>query len=40
MISEVIGGWIAGSLAIMTDAAHLLSDLAGFMISIGALLIG
>jgi Co/Zn/Cd efflux system component len=40
MISEVIGGWIANSLAIMTDAAHLLSDLLGFAISIGALLIG
>jgi Co/Zn/Cd efflux system component len=40
MISEVVGGFIANSLAIMTDAAHLLSDLLGFGISIGALLIG
>jgi len=40
MICEIIGGYIANSLAIMTDAAHLLSDLLGFAISIGALLIG
>jgi hypothetical protein len=37
MICEIIGGLIANSLAIMTDAAHLLSDLAGFLISIFAL---
>ena len=30
---EFAGGWISGSLAIMTDAAHMLSDVAGFMIS-------
>lgn len=34
---EVVGGYLANSLAIMTDAAHLLSDLAGFLISIKAL---
>ena len=32
MILEVIGGSIANSLAIMTDAAHLLSDLLSFAI--------
>jgi len=37
MVCEIIGGLIANSLAIMTDAAHLLSDLAGFLISIFAL---
>jgi len=37
MVVEVIGGYLAGSLAIMTDAAHLLSDVAGFVISIFAL---
>lgn len=31
---ELVGGYIAKSLAIMTDAAHLLSDLSGFIISI------
>ena len=34
---EFVGGVWAHSLAIMTDAAHLLSDLAGFVISIIAL---
>jgi zinc transporter 2 len=34
MICEVVGGIYAHSLAILTDAAHLMSDLAGFMISI------
>lgn len=37
MILEVIGGMIAGSLAIMTDAAHLFSDLSGFFFSIFAI---
>ena len=31
------GGYFANSLAIMTDAAHLLSDFAGFMISLVAI---
>ncbi|OQS06440.1 Cation Diffusion Facilitator (CDF) Family [Thraustotheca clavata] len=37
MVAEIIGGYIAGSLAIMTDAAHLLSDVAGFLISLFAI---
>ncbi|KAE8993851.1 hypothetical protein PF010_g17627 [Phytophthora fragariae] len=37
MFAEVVGGSIAGSLAIMTDAAHLLSDVAGFCISLFAI---
>ena len=37
MIAEIIGGLLAGSLAIMTDAAHLFSDLSGFFISIFSL---
>ena len=40
MTAEVIGGALANSLAIMTDAAHLLSDLLGFALSIFALYIG
>lgn len=40
MICELIGGWLAGSLAIMTDAAHLLSDVSGFVISIFSIWIG
>jgi zinc transporter 2 len=39
MTIEFFGGWIAGSLAIMTDAAHLLSDLCGFLISMVSLYI-
>lgn len=39
MIIELIGGYVAGSLAIMTDAAHLLSDLSGFVISMLSLYI-
>jgi zinc transporter 2 len=34
MTIEVIGGYIANSIAIMSDAAHLLSDFLGFIISI------
>lgn len=37
MIIEIIGGYLANSLAIMSDAAHLLSDISGFLISIFAL---
>lgn len=39
MVIEFFGGWYAGSLAIMTDAAHLLSDLSGFLISMVSLYI-
>jgi zinc transporter 2 len=34
---EITGGYLSGSLAIMTDAAHMFSDVAGFMISYGAI---
>lgn len=34
MIGETIGGLLANSLAIATDAAHLLTDFASFMISL------
>jgi len=34
MAAEVTGGLIAGSIAILSDAAHMLSDLLGFAISI------
>lgn len=39
MIGEAVGGVLAGSLAVATDAAHLLTDFAGFMISLFALYI-
>ena len=31
MVAEVVGGALANSLAIMSDAAHLLSDVAGMV---------
>lgn len=37
MIAEVIGGYLSSSLAIATDAAHLLTDFASFMISLFSL---
>jgi cation diffusion facilitator family transporter len=37
MICEVVGGIWAGSLAIITDAAHLLTDLASMLISLFSL---
>ncbi|XP_071142410.1 proton-coupled zinc antiporter SLC30A2-like isoform X1 [Mytilus edulis] len=39
MVAEIIGGVIAGSLAIISDAAHLLTDFASFMVSLLALLL-
>ena len=40
MVVEIAGGYIANSIAIMTDAAHMLSDVAGFMISYFAVYLG
>ncbi|KAL3314295.1 hypothetical protein Ciccas_007090 [Cichlidogyrus casuarinus] len=37
MLGEIVGGYLANSLAIMTDAAHLLTDFASFMISLLAI---
>lgn len=34
MVGETLGGYFAGSLAVMTDAAHLLVDLTSFIISL------
>ena len=39
MIIEFIFGYLAGSLAIISDATHLLSDLAGFLISLFSLIV-
>ena len=36
MLVEIVGGYIAESLAIYSDAAHLLSDIAGFAIALYA----
>ena len=40
MIAEIVGGLYANSLAILTDAAHLLSDIASFLISIVSIWLG
>ena len=39
MCGEIVGGLLANSIAILTDAAHLSSDLLGFGFSITAILI-
>ncbi|MHA2788781.1 cation diffusion facilitator family transporter [Corynebacterium sp. S7] len=38
--AELIGGWISGSLALMADAMHMLSDATGLIIAVIAVLIG
>ena len=40
IICEVIGGYLSGSLAIMSDAAHMFSDLASLIVSLTAIWIG
>ena len=40
MTVEIIGGYLSGSLAIMADAAHLFSDVVGFVISYFAVRMG
>jgi zinc transporter 2 len=37
IVAQLIGGYFSGSIAILTDSAHLASDLIGFAISIIAL---
>ncbi|XDV28423.1 hypothetical protein PO909_031741 [Leuciscus waleckii] len=37
MVGELIGGYVANSLAIMTDALHMLTDLIGIIVSLLAL---
>jgi cobalt-zinc-cadmium efflux system protein len=36
MLAEAIGGWIAGSLALIADAAHMLADAGALAMSYGA----
>lgn len=40
LTAEIVGGLIANSLAILSDAAHLFSDLSGFFISIFSIYLG
>eukprot|EP00756_Hemistasia_phaeocysticola_P016669 Hpha_TRINITY_DN15494_c2_g19::TRINITY_DN15494_c2_g19_i1::g.177255::m.177255/K14689/SLC30A2, ZNT2; solute carrier family 30 (zinc transporter), member 2 len=37
MVAEIIGGWLANSIAIMSDAAHLSGDVASFVLALSAL---
>ena len=39
MLAEIVGGIVSGSLAIVTDAAHMLSDVAGFLVGVIALVL-
>lgn len=39
MVMEIIGGYIANSLAIITDAMHQLCDVTGFLVSIYGLVV-
>ena len=39
MTAEFVGGIIANSLAILSDAAHLLTDVAGFAIALAAVVV-
>src|SRR5579863_7454581 len=36
MVAEAIGGWLAGSLALIADAAHMLADAGALAMSYGA----
>ena len=39
LVAEVVGGLVFGSLALLADAAHLVSDVAGLGIALGALIL-
>lgn len=36
MVAELIGAWLTGSLALLTDAAHMVTDAVGLSIALGA----
>ncbi len=39
MVLEVIGGWLSGSLALLADAGHMLTDTAALALALGAALV-
>lgn len=39
-VAELVGGWLTGSMALLADAMHMLSDAAGLIIAVVAILIG
>jgi cobalt-zinc-cadmium efflux system protein len=40
MVAEAVGGWISGSLALLADAAHMLSDVAALGLALFAIWVG
>ncbi|HQR78487.1 MAG TPA: cation transporter, partial [Burkholderiaceae bacterium] len=40
LIAEVVGGLLSGSLALISDAAHMFTDTAGLAIALAAIRIG
>lgn len=36
---QLVGGWISNSLALMADAFHMLSDVIGYVISLGSIIL-
>lgn len=40
MLAEVVGGFVTGSLALLADAAHMLTDVAGLALALLAIRIG
>src|SRR5690606_28663338 len=39
LVAEVVGAWLSGSLALLADAGHMVSDLLGLVVAIVALTI-
>ena len=39
MVLEVVGGWLSGSLALLADAGHMLTDTAALALALGAALV-
>lgn len=39
-VAELVGGWLTGSMALLADAMHMLSDAAGLVIAVLAIVIG
>ena len=40
MVGEIVGGYFSGSIAIITDAVHQFSDVAGFLMSFFSVYLG
>lgn len=40
MLAEVVGGWVSGSLALLADAGHMVSDVASLALALVAMRIG